>query len=79
LQLVHDLIPNAALFGVLMDPANPGRLPQILYCMPRSTVGAKWCVTIKLRRFLNQSLERFVARQFSATMRFPSTVEIDKW
>jgi putative ABC transport system substrate-binding protein len=24
LQLVHDLIPNAALFGVLMDPANPG-------------------------------------------------------
>jgi putative ABC transport system substrate-binding protein len=24
LQLVHDLIPNAALYGVLMDPANPG-------------------------------------------------------
>jgi putative ABC transport system substrate-binding protein len=24
LQLVHDLIPNAALFGVLLDPANPG-------------------------------------------------------
>jgi putative tryptophan/tyrosine transport system substrate-binding protein len=24
LQLVHDLIANAALFGVLLDPANPG-------------------------------------------------------
>jgi putative ABC transport system substrate-binding protein len=24
LQLVHDLIPNSALFGVLVDPANPG-------------------------------------------------------
>jgi len=24
LQLAHDLIPNAALFGVLVDPANPG-------------------------------------------------------
>jgi len=24
LHLVHDLIPNAALYGVLMDPANPG-------------------------------------------------------
>jgi putative tryptophan/tyrosine transport system substrate-binding protein len=24
LQLVHDLIPNSTLFGVLVDPANPG-------------------------------------------------------
>jgi putative ABC transport system substrate-binding protein len=24
LQLVHNLIPNSALFGVLVDPANPG-------------------------------------------------------
>jgi len=24
LQLVRDLMPNSALFGVLVDPANPG-------------------------------------------------------
>jgi putative ABC transport system substrate-binding protein len=24
LQLLHDLIPNAALFGILVDPTNPG-------------------------------------------------------
>jgi putative tryptophan/tyrosine transport system substrate-binding protein len=29
LQLAHDLIPNAALFGVLADPAGPGT-PSIL-------------------------------------------------
>jgi putative ABC transport system substrate-binding protein len=30
LQLVHDLMPSAALFGVLVDPANPGSQSTIV-------------------------------------------------